>query len=133
MLEACMGSSVRPEMISLIEEVKAAGYQTGLLTNIFAERRVWLHRTFPPSLIDVYGDSSEMGLRKPDPRIYVRLLELLRRAPEEVAFVDDFAENLTPAAEMGMATILFSDVEKIRDDLRATGVKVGAVERGGAR
>jgi len=124
MLEACMGKTLRPEMRSLVIEIKAAGHQTALLTNIFAERRNWLHSIFPPGTIDVYADSSELGMRKPELRIYQRLVEMLGRRPEEIAFVDDFAENLSPARSMGIVDILFESPEQARRDLVSAGVRI---------
>lgn len=124
MLEACMGDAVRPEMRELVIEIKAAGYRTALLTNIFAERRDWLHSIFPPGTIDVYADSSELGMRKPEPRIYRRLVELLDRQPGAVAFVDDFPENLAPARAMGIVDILFKSRDTVRRDLIKAGVRI---------
>jgi epoxide hydrolase-like predicted phosphatase len=120
-----MGTSTTAEMLSLVAEVKAAGYQIGLLTNIFAERRPWLRSLFPPGTVDVYCDSSAVGLRKPDPAIYLKLLELLGRAAEEVVFVDDFPENLAPARAMGIVDVLFESPEQVRDALVHLGVQVG--------
>ena len=124
MLEACMGKTLRPEMIELVIEIKAAGYQTALLTNIFAERRTWLHALFPEGTIDVYGDSTELGLRKPELPIYHKLIEMLGREPEEIAYIDDFAENLVPARALGIADILFQSPEQVRQDLVLAGVKI---------
>jgi epoxide hydrolase-like predicted phosphatase len=123
MLEACMGKTV-PEMINLVIEIKAAGYQTALLTNIFAERRNWLHAIFPHGTIDVFGDSSELGLRKPELPIYHRLIEMLGRLPGEIAFVDDFAENLVPARSLGIVDILFESPAQVRQDLIRAGVRI---------
>lgn len=124
MLWACMGDTVRPEMRELVIEIKAAGHQTALLTNIFAERRDWLHSIFPPGTIDVFGDSSELGMRKPEQPIYERLVELLGRRPGEIAFVDDFPENLAPARAMGIVDILFESPEQVRRDLIEAGVRI---------
>jgi epoxide hydrolase-like predicted phosphatase len=124
MMEAIMGDQVRPDMIALLAEVKAAGHRTALLTNIFAERREWLHATFPADLVDVYADSSELGLRKPDPAIYLRLLELLDLPAHQLVFVDDFAENLVPAKEFGMHTVQFHDPAQARAALVAAGVRI---------
>jgi epoxide hydrolase-like predicted phosphatase len=123
MLEACMGKTV-PEMINLVIEIKAAGYQTALLTNIFAERRTWLHAIFPHGTIDVFGDSAELGLRKPELPIYHKLIEMLGRLPGEIAFVDDFAENLVPARSLGIIDILFESPEQVRQRLIQAGVRI---------
>lgn len=124
MLENCMGSKIQTDMLNLVTEVKAAGYQTALITNIFAERRLWLHSLFAEGVIDVYCDSSEVGLRKPDPAIYVKLLKMLNRKAGEVAFIDDFSENLLPARDMGMTGILFTNPAQARADLVAAGVQL---------
>lgn len=123
MLRACMGPT-RPEMLALVADVKRAGYQTGLLTNIFNERRTWLHGIFAAGTMDVVVDSSEVGLRKPEPAIYERLLRMLGREASEVAFVDDFPENLEPARAMGMAAILFEDAGQVRQELLDLGVRI---------
>lgn len=121
-LDACMGEDLQQEMLALVREVKAAGRRTGLLTNIFAERRTWLHGLFAPGTIDVVADSSELGVRKPDQAIYDRLVELLDVPAERIAFVDDFAENLVPAAAMGMTAVLFESPAQVRRDLTRVGV-----------
>lgn len=124
MLEGCMGETVRPEMLNLVIDIKAAGYQTALLTNIFAERRNWLHAIFPPGTIDVFVDSSELGMRKPDLPIYHKLMEMLGRLPGEIAFVDDFAENLVPARSLGIVDILFESPAQARRDLIQAEVRI---------
>jgi epoxide hydrolase-like predicted phosphatase len=124
MLEAVMGENVRPEMLGLVAEVKAAGYLTGLLTNIFAERRAWLHGLFPPGTIDAFCDSSEVGVRKPDQGIYDQLVGMLGCEPHEIAFVDDFPENLVPARRMGMAGLVFESPDQVRRALVAAGVRI---------
>jgi epoxide hydrolase-like predicted phosphatase len=124
MMWAIMGDGTRPEMLELVTEIKAAGHRTGLLTNIFAERREWLHGLFPPGTIDAVGDSSELGMRKPEQRIYLKLLDLLGCAPQEIAFVDDFAENLAPARAMGMVGVLYQSPDQVRRDLAEAGVRI---------
>lgn len=51
--------------------------------------------------------SGDLGLRKPDPKIYVHLLRDLDVHPSRVIFVDDRAKNLDAAAELGIQTVLF--------------------------
>jgi putative hydrolase of the HAD superfamily len=49
--------------------------------------------------------SGDLGLRKPNPRIYVHVLKDLRVSAAQVVFVDDRVKNLEPAAELGFATV----------------------------
>jgi putative hydrolase of the HAD superfamily len=46
---------------------------------------------------------------KPDRQAYERVIEALGVAPERVLLVEDRAENLVPAAELGMVTVLVGD------------------------
>lgn len=50
-------------------------------------------------------ESSKVGLRKPDPRIYALACERMEAHPTEVVFLDDLGVNLKPARELGMTTI----------------------------
>ncbi len=57
------------------------------------------------ALFDVVIESSKVGVRKPDPRIYEIACERLGAAPAQVAFLDDLGVNLKPARALGMTTI----------------------------
>jgi len=111
-------------MLQVVREVREQ-CATALLTNNVREAG-W--RTgFPFELFDVVVDSSEVGVRKPDPAIYRTLLDRLDRPAHEVAFVDDFTENLPPAAALGLATIAFVDEAQCRADLARLGLAAVAV------
>lgn len=56
--------------------------------------------------------SHEIGLLKPDPRAFFRVLEQIDCKPAEVVLIDDNPKCIEAAAELGMATVLFSDAEK---------------------
>lgn len=61
-------------------------------------------------------ESSKIGLRKPDPRIYEYACEQMTVAPEEVVYLDDLGINLKPAAAMGMKTIkVVNEGQALRD------------------
>ncbi|KAG8792958.1 hypothetical protein FRC20_010846 [Serendipita sp. 405] len=56
-------------------------------------------------LFDDYIDSSEVGLRKPDPAIYKLACERNGLQPMQVVMLDDLGMNLKPAKDLGMTTI----------------------------
>jgi epoxide hydrolase-like predicted phosphatase len=113
------GQVLNPEMIEIVRRLHE-GFATALVTNNVAEAS-W-RATFPFDLFDVVLDSSAVGVRKPDPRFYDELLGRLDRPAAEVVVVDDFEENLAPAAERGLATIHFTGIDAFRDALGALGV-----------
>ena len=116
---AAAGERLDSGMVELVREVRVE-HATALLTNNVREAG-W-RATFPFDLFDVVVDSSEAGVRKPDPVIYRTLLERLDRPATEVAFIDDFSENLPPAAALGLSTIAFVDEARCRTDLARLGV-----------
>ena len=46
--------------------------------------------------------SHELGLAKPDPNIYLKALDLLEVAPQDVVFFDDLERNVGAAIEQGI-------------------------------
>ncbi|MCU1692596.1 MAG: HAD-superfamily hydrolase subfamily variant 3 [Frankiales bacterium] len=115
------GREFRPEMLELVAQL-SRHHRLGILTNNTAENDDWLLSALPAGTFEVICNSARMGLRKPDPAIYEALLERLGCAGSDVVYVDDFVENLEPAAALGMRTVLFTDSEQCRRDLEALGV-----------
>jgi putative hydrolase of the HAD superfamily len=70
-------------------------------------------------LFDVVIESSQVGVRKPDPAIYELVCERLDVLPEEAVFLDDLGVNLKPARAMGMTTIKVVDPAEALDQLEA--------------
>jgi putative hydrolase of the HAD superfamily len=70
-------------------------------------------------LFPVVVDSSEVGLRKPDPRIYELTCTQLEVRPTEAAFLDDIGSNLKSARALGMHTIKVVDPRAALGELGA--------------
>lgn len=68
---------------------------------------------------DVVVESSQVGLRKPDPAIYALVCDKLGVEPAEAVFLDDLGVNLKPARAMGMTTIKVIDPHDALRDLEA--------------
>ena len=68
--------------------------------------------------------SAALGIRKPDPRVYVRAMEHYGSDPEHTFFVDDSAENVEGAAELGIYTHLFTTPERLDDAISAFSQRV---------
>ena len=107
---ALLAGEVRPEMVEAIRRCRAR-LKTAALTNNWipeedGERPL---RDVTDELFDVVLESSKIGLRKPDPRIYELACEELDIAPPEAVFLDDIGANLKPARAMGMTTIKVTD------------------------
>ena len=68
---------------------------------------------------DVFIESSVVGMRKPDPRIYELACRELGVVPSRAAFLDDIGSNLKPARALGMATIKVDAPEPALRELSA--------------
>ena len=64
-------------------------------------------------------ESSKLGLRKPDPRIYQHACDLLGVHPEDCVYLDDLGINLKPARALGMRTIKVGDPDQAIAELEA--------------
>ena len=62
--------------------------------------------------------SAEVGIMKPDPRIYHIALDKLEVKPNEAVFVDDMPANVEAARTLGMQGILFQSQEQTLDKLK---------------
>ena len=70
------------------------------------------------ALFEHVVESSKVGYRKPDPRIYRHACDLLGVEPEHCIYLDDLGINLKPARTMGMRTIKVGDPDAAIDELQ---------------
>ena len=70
----------------------------------------------------LFVSSCFVGLRKPETEIYRMALELTQFSADECCFIDDRAQNLEPAAKLGMHTIEMKGLEGLRAALAKLGV-----------
>jgi putative hydrolase of the HAD superfamily len=81
-------------------------------TNEYRFRHFGLRKFFQVALSSCY-----LGLRKPEPAIYLRALDILGRPAERILFIDDRAENVDGAADAGMKAIRFEGADALRREL----------------
>jgi putative hydrolase of the HAD superfamily len=93
------------ELATIILGFKKRGYKTALLTNAnsaFFERKVYKAIPNFKNLFNEIIISSDIGITKPDPRIYKHALEKLQSEPHESLFVDDSPINVEAAESLGI-------------------------------
>lgn len=86
-------------------DLRAAGYRVAVVTNNIRDWEAIWTSTIPLDLFDVVIDSCVVGLRKPDPEIYLLACEQLGVEPDESVFLDDMELNVEGARAVGMAGI----------------------------
>lgn len=128
-----LAGDLRPEMERALDAVNAH-YRTACLTNNMrtgqgpgmarsSETAAAIARVMKK--FDVVVQSSEAGIRKPEPRFYEIACEQVGIAPGEAVFLDDLGVNLKPARALGMQTIkVLNEDQAIADLERVTGLSV---------
>ena len=90
--------------------LRASGYRTALITNNIKEFSDGWRAMIPvDELFEVIVDSSAVGIRKPDLRIYEMTLDLLGVSAENAVFLDDAPGTIVAARAAGMHAILVED------------------------
>lgn len=81
--------------------------KVGLISNAHSGLRAWIISQKFEDVFDEMTISAEVGLAKPDARIYRHALEKLAVRPEEAIFVDDMPANIEAAQALGMHGFVF--------------------------
>lgn len=101
------GGGLRKELVDYVPRIRAAGLATGIITNNVLEFRDHWRAMLPvDELFDFVVDSSEVGVRKPNPAIFEMALETGGFTPGEVLFLDDFEGNVIAAEALDIRCIL---------------------------
>ena len=97
----------RPRMLQAIRTIRGSGRAVAALTNNWAHEGAGggSETDALRELFDVFIESSKVGLRKPDPRIYEHVCAALAVPAKEAIFLDDIGSNLKTARALGMTTI----------------------------
>jgi len=107
---------------STLKELKKLGLTLGIITNLNQDMKVLLEELNLESIIDVTVTSSEVGVEKPHPSIFIRALNKVGITPQEAIHVgDQFFSDVQGAKSVGIKPILI-----VRDLHvgKETGVKI---------
>jgi len=112
------------DVIPLLTDLRAAGIATGIITHGWtvkqAEKliRLKLVEHFEPNAIFI---SDQIGISKPNPKLYLTALRTLGLEPGEVMYVGDSpAHDVAPAKALGMISVFSSRAS--RYEIEKTGV-----------
>ncbi|WP_188237840.1 HAD-IA family hydrolase [Sphingopyxis sp. LK2115] len=125
---AVLAGAVRPAMVAALDTLKARQFTIGCITNnvpsgkgagmarseaLAAEVAAIMAR------FDHVIESSKVGVRKPDPRIYEMMCAALGVQPAACVYLDDLGINCKPASRMGMHAIKVTSGEQALAELSA--------------
>lgn len=132
-----LSGALRPRMVAALKACKQQ-FKVGCITNNVVsihspgqdegQRAAGAMAQVMP-LFDAIIESSKAGVRKPDPRIYRMMCDLLAVEPANCVYLDDLGINCKPAAALGMTAIKVVDVDQTLAELaRATGLSFDVEE-----
>lgn len=131
---ALLSGRLRPRVVEALKTCKARG-KVGCITNnapIGTGAGMTDDEAHASDVAKVFAlfdhviESSKIGIRKPDPRIYALMCEALDVEPSDCVYLDDLGINLKPARAMGMTTIKVTGEDQLLADLAAaTGYAFG--------
>lgn len=123
-----LSGDVRPRMVEALRICKAH-FKVGCITNNMAAAGVGPNMAATPAgasrtlgimeMFDHVIESSKVGIRKPDPRIYQMMCEALEVDPKACIYLDDLGVNCKPAAQLGMTAIKVVTEAKALEELEA--------------
>jgi putative hydrolase of the HAD superfamily len=111
---ACLSGDIRPRVVAVMDALIEAGYRLGCITNnVPAGDGPGMARgkgkaaavADAMTRFEHIIESSKVGVRKPDPRIYQMMCDALSVAPSACVYLDDLGINCKPAAALGMHAI----------------------------
>ena len=112
--------SIRKNMVSFLRELKS-DFKLGCITNNVkssSEENNDNETKEAMSLFDHVIESSIVGIRKPNPEIYMMSCDALKVSPDKYIYWDDLGNNLKPARELGMTTIKVIQPEDAIQEVR---------------
>jgi len=127
-----LSGDVRPRMVDALATCKQH-FKVGCITNNMAGtgRGPGMAATAEGEsktghimlMFDAIIESSKVGVRKPDPRIYLMMCDLLAVEPGACIYLDDLGVNCKPAAQLGMTAIkVETEAQALEALARATGL-----------
>lgn len=112
--------SIRENMVSFLRELKS-DFKLGCITNNVkpsSEENTDNETKEAMSIFDHVIESSIVGIRKPNPEIYMMSCDALNVSPDQCIYLDDLGINLKPARELGMTTIKVIQPEDAIQEVR---------------
>ena len=112
--------SIRESMVSFLRELKS-DFKLGCITNNVkssSEENTDNETKEAMSIFDHVIESSIVGIRKPNPEIYMMSCDALNVSPDQCIYLDDLGINLKPARELGMTTIKVIQPEDAIQEVR---------------
>lgn len=114
-------TDINASMIQFVNETRSKIHKLAIISNMTRDTLAFMRTHFDwLELFDELVFSCDLGINKPDKRIYEACLTKLNLPPQECLFVDDSADNVKGAMETGIKTIHFKSFPEFLLELDET-------------
>lgn len=110
-------------LFNRIFKLKEKGYKIAVLSDQWYLSKEALMPSTLYKKFDEVVVSCDIGMRKPNPKMYKLLLRKLKIGPKHVLFIDNQGWNIKPAKKLGMKTILYKNNKQLFKWLDKRGIK----------
>lgn len=111
------GDVVDWDIVNFLRDLRPR-FKTGLISNAWSDMREYLVRTKIADVFDHLTISAEVGMAKPEVKIYRLALEQAGVKANEAVFVDDVPANIEACQQVGMHGILFKNPQEAMSQLK---------------
>jgi HAD superfamily hydrolase (TIGR01509 family) len=112
-----------PDAVELVAAVRAGGCQVGLLSNATTRLEEDLAFLGLDGTFDVVFNTARLGVCKPDPQVYRRVVDAVGVPADQIVFTDDTPSWAEAATAVGLHGIPFTGVTHLRAELQRLGVR----------
>ena len=120
--EEMLGGEIVPT-VELLYRLKDRGVRLLALTNFSAEKFPQAQQRYPFfACFEAIMVSGEVGIAKPDPRIFAYLIAVCGLQPGDCLYTDDVPANVAAACHAGFHAIHFTSAAALEDVLRQSGL-----------
>lgn len=115
--------------VEIVKDLKR-NYKIAFLSNIDKGRYDYMLKHILNRvlyLFDYKFASFKLGIVKPSPLVYKKVLKAMHLRPSEVIFIDNNLDNVLGARSVGIKSLQFTNARKLRLDLKKFGIKLKSV------
>ncbi len=116
-------STINKEVLKILNSLRKK-YKIVLLSNTIDLHYNAIKKTGIYSRFDKLFASYKLGLMKPQPKIFKKVLSQIKVKPQEAVFVDDNEGHIKGAKNAGLKTVLFENAKDLAINLKSLGVEM---------
>src|SRR3989344_7570890 len=115
------------KLYRLAFRLKKEGYKIGILSDQWYLSKEALIPATKIEKFDIRIISCDIGIRKPDLKIYRLLIKRIKLKPEEILFIDNQEWNIKPAKKLGIKTILYRNNKQLIGELKKNAIAIPGI------